>query len=309
MRLVTTQALHWLAFLGAMWLMFLPEVRGILNDNATSLTLLILLALGTFVAGVHAGVWRICAVGVFLAVSVPAVAWIQEFGHADPGRRVAAAGGRLRLLVDVAAREQAPVIVLWSDYVSPYAFVAKAAAYALEDDYEIELQWRPYTLDIASYHGIGAAARSASLAPRALQLHGRAPLRQQAGPCRSRDRRRSSMPGRPMPACSMPRSTACSAPTTISPSTASGGASSIPENVDAVTALLVEAGAPPGFAAFLAGEGGAEHDRLRGEAEASGVFGVPTFVFDGELFWGGDRIGLLRERLDEKGVKRRSGRG
>ena len=78
MRLVTTQALHWLAFLAAMWLMFLPEVRGILNDNATSLTLLILLALGTFVAGVHAGVWRICAVGVFLAVSVPAVAWIQE---------------------------------------------------------------------------------------------------------------------------------------------------------------------------------------------------------------------------------------
>jgi hypothetical protein len=37
----------------------------------------------------------------------------------------------------------------------------------------------------------------------------------------------------------------------------------------------------PGFAAFLAGEGGAEHDRLRGEAEASGVFGVPTFVFNG----------------------------
>ena len=78
MKLVLTQALHWLAFLGAMWLMFLPEVRGVVNDNATALTLLILLALGTFVAGVHAGVWRICAVGVFLAASVPAVAWIQE---------------------------------------------------------------------------------------------------------------------------------------------------------------------------------------------------------------------------------------
>ena len=46
--------------------------------NATSLTLLILLALGTFVAGVHAAVWRISAVGVFLALSVPAVAWVQE---------------------------------------------------------------------------------------------------------------------------------------------------------------------------------------------------------------------------------------
>ena len=78
MKLVMTQALHWLAFLGAMWLMFLPEVRGVVNDNATALTLLILLALGTFVAGVHAGVWRICAVGVFLALAVPAVAWIQE---------------------------------------------------------------------------------------------------------------------------------------------------------------------------------------------------------------------------------------
>jgi 2-hydroxychromene-2-carboxylate isomerase len=82
-----------------------------------------------------------------------------------------------------------------------------------------------------------------------------------------------------------------------------------PESVEAVAALLAEAGAPPGFAAFLTGEGGAEHDRLRSEAEAASIFGVPTFVFDGELFWGGDRIGLLRERLDEKGVKRRPGRG
>jgi hypothetical protein len=78
MQLVVTQALHWFAFVAAMWLMFLPEVRGVVNDNATSLTLLILLALGTFVAGVHARVWRICAVGVFLAASVPAVAWVQE---------------------------------------------------------------------------------------------------------------------------------------------------------------------------------------------------------------------------------------
>ena len=46
-------------------------------------------------------------------------------------------------------------------------------------------------------------------------------------------------------------------------------------------------------------------DRLRTEAEASGVFGVPTFVFENEMFWGGDRIFLLRERLDERGVGRR----
>ena len=78
LRLIVTQALHWLAFLAAMSLMFLPEVRRVVNDNATSLALLILLALGTFVAGVHARVWRICLVGVFLAAAVPAVAWIQD---------------------------------------------------------------------------------------------------------------------------------------------------------------------------------------------------------------------------------------
>ena len=68
-----------------------------------------------------------------------------------------------------------------------------------------------------------------------------------------------------------------------------------------MAALLVAAGALRGFAASLAGEGGPEHDRLRNEAEASGVFGGPTFVFEGGLSWGGDRVGLLRERLDEKG--------
>ena len=44
-------------------------------------------------------------------------------------------------------------VLLWSDYVSPYAFVAKAGAYELERDYDIALQWRPYTLDVASYMG------------------------------------------------------------------------------------------------------------------------------------------------------------
>jgi hypothetical protein len=55
--------------------------------------------------------------------------------------------------VDVASRKRAAVIILWSDYVSPYAFVAKAAAYALEAAYEVELLWRPYTLDVASFMG------------------------------------------------------------------------------------------------------------------------------------------------------------
>lgn len=78
MRLVWTQAAHWAAFLAAMLMMFLPSVRGVVTDNANEISLLLLLGLGTFVAGVHAGSWRIIAVGAVLGISVPAVAMLQQ---------------------------------------------------------------------------------------------------------------------------------------------------------------------------------------------------------------------------------------
>jgi 2-hydroxychromene-2-carboxylate isomerase len=39
------------------------------------------------------------------------------------------------------------------------------------------------------------------------------------------------------------------------------------------------------------------HDQNIADALASGVFGVPSFVIDGELFWGNDRLALLRHHL------------
>jgi hypothetical protein len=48
-----------------------------LNAPATGLTLLMLLALGTFVAGVHVS-WHICALGIAMALFVPAIAWLAE---------------------------------------------------------------------------------------------------------------------------------------------------------------------------------------------------------------------------------------
>lgn len=37
-------------------------------------------------------------------------------------------------------------------------------------------------------------------------------------------------------------------------------------------------------------------------AETLGVFGAPTFVYEGELFWGGDRLDLLAAALDSNRV-------
>jgi hypothetical protein len=77
-RLIWTQALHWLAFLAAMNLILLPTVQNMLNSNATGLAILLLLALGTFVAGVHIRAWEICLLGLVMALCVPAIAWLEE---------------------------------------------------------------------------------------------------------------------------------------------------------------------------------------------------------------------------------------
>jgi hypothetical protein len=78
LRLVWTQALHWLAFLVAMNVMLLPNVQRMMNADATSLAILTLLALGTFTAGVHILSWQICLVGIVMAVGVPASAWLER---------------------------------------------------------------------------------------------------------------------------------------------------------------------------------------------------------------------------------------
>ena len=78
LRLVWTQALHWLAFLVAMNLVLLPNVQRMMDAEATSLAILTLLALGTFTAGVHILAWQICLVGVVMAVGVPASAWMER---------------------------------------------------------------------------------------------------------------------------------------------------------------------------------------------------------------------------------------
>jgi 2-hydroxychromene-2-carboxylate isomerase len=54
---------------------------------------------------------------------------------------------------------------------------------------------------------------------------------------------------------------------------------------------------------FHADAGPRELDASIEEAHADRVFGVPIFVFRGELFWGQDRMALLEERLAEAGLR------
>ena len=77
-RLMWTQALHWLAVLVTMNIMLFSGVQQLLPTLATSLVLLILLALGTFLAGVHLLSLQIGFLGLALALAVPAISWVKQ---------------------------------------------------------------------------------------------------------------------------------------------------------------------------------------------------------------------------------------
>jgi hypothetical protein len=78
LRLIVTQALHWLAFLLMMNLMLLPSVQRTFSASATGLAVFTLLTLGTFTAGVHIFSWQICLLGLIMALGIPAIAWIEN---------------------------------------------------------------------------------------------------------------------------------------------------------------------------------------------------------------------------------------
>jgi 2-hydroxychromene-2-carboxylate isomerase len=82
------------------------------------------------------------------------------------------------------------------------------------------------------------------------------------------------------------------------PRRAAGGGRWSISPIRAIDALLKEAGVDPaGFETFVAGEGPDELAAHQAEAEKQGVFAVPTFVVDGELFWGQDRLDFVRAKL------------
>ena len=77
-KLVITQVLSWGALVLAIVVLYDNGAQGVLNANASSLAMITLLALGTFLAGLQAEVWRTCGVGVLLFLAVPAIGWLQQ---------------------------------------------------------------------------------------------------------------------------------------------------------------------------------------------------------------------------------------
>ena len=76
--LLRTQLLHWAGLLVAVRLVFEMLHKGRLDNENTGLVILLLLALSTFIAGIHLG-WRLCLVGGFLGAALVAATYLEEY--------------------------------------------------------------------------------------------------------------------------------------------------------------------------------------------------------------------------------------
>ena len=70
------------------------------------------------------------------------------------------------------------------------------------------------------------------------------------------------------------------------------------EDIAVVEACLEQAGIDAnGFAKFVQGEGRAQHDALQAQLHPSGIYGVPTYVFDGTILFGREHLPFVRWHL------------
>jgi 2-hydroxychromene-2-carboxylate isomerase len=200
-------------------------------------------------------------------------------------------------------------ITVYTDYKSPYAYLAKDLLYELERDFPVELDWLPYTLDIPSYLGSARLDERGNVIESKRDPHQWRKVKYAYMDCRRQARKRGlTILGTRKIWDSSPAAIGMLWAKRFERAVFRGYHDRVferfwrreldIEDPRIIEGVLSESGAEvSGFADYLAGEGRSLHDTIRREAEASGVFGVPTIVIDGELFWGREHIPDIREML------------
>lgn len=77
LQLILKQAAHWIAIIVAMRIVLMPGIQTMFTAPATGYALLLLLALGTFLAGLNISL-ELCVLGVLMALAVPAMLWVKQ---------------------------------------------------------------------------------------------------------------------------------------------------------------------------------------------------------------------------------------
>ena len=200
-----------------------------------------------------------------------------------------------------------PRIVTYTDYKSPYAYLAKDATYDLARDFGIEVEWRPYILDIPSYLGSARLDAEGNVIEQDRNGHQWRRVRYSYMDCRRQARKRGLVILRTRKIWD---STLAATGMLFAQRAGADVFRTYNDTVferfwkrdldieDAtvLAGVLRSCGAPGGFegeATTLQAEVAA----ISRAAEETGVFGVPSYVMDGELFWGREHIEDIRAML------------
>ena len=190
-------------------------------------------------------------------------------------------------------------IKLYSDYKSPYAYLAFDPAFELERKYRIRVRWIPFQLRLKgkgerSVYSEYKVRYSYLDARRWANLRGGIILK---GPLKIYDTTPALIGGlfarrhgklleysRQVYQAFFRRELEV-------------------DDADAIAEVIAALGMEKAaFRDFLAGEGAAEYEAAQQEAVTDKIFGVPILVFQDEPFWGNDRLPLLEMRLNEAGL-------
>ena len=209
-----------------------------------------------------------------------------------------------------ALKSDAPLIV-YVDVKSPYAFVAIRPTLQLEAELDIQFDWRPLTLDIPSY--LGSAKKKAGKVVEST----RSPAQWLGVKYAYKDARRyAERQGYMLKGTekiwdsSIPNIGILWVVEHGRDRLADYFEAVFPpfwrreldiEDVDVVTRCIEAAGVDStGFDAYQQGPGRQLHDDLQAQLHPAGIYGVPTYVFDGQILFGREHLPFVRWSLTGK---------
>ncbi|MBT4493884.1 MAG: 2-hydroxychromene-2-carboxylate isomerase [Gammaproteobacteria bacterium] len=201
---------------------------------------------------------------------------------------------------------------VYIDYKSPYAYIAKDPTYQLEREFGIQIDWYPLTLNIGSFLGTARKIDNGAVVE-----NNRSPRQWLAVKYAYRDARRyaelrgltlkgtqkiwdSSLAAIGLLWAKQQGHEPLKAYTDMTYERFWKRELDI-EDPEVIVSLLEDSGSKTtGFDEYLVGEGREYHDRLQDEILDAGYYGVPTYVVDGESYFGRQNLPRVRWHLSGK---------
>jgi len=200
------------------------------------------------------------------------------------------------------------LITVYSDYKSPYAYLAKDPIYTLAAEASVTLVWKPYILDIPQFLGSARVDTAGNVLEENRNAHQWRRVRYSYMDCRRQARKQGLIIRGTQKIWD---SSLAAAGMLFAQSQGEQVFRRYHdavferfwrreldiESVPAIEAVLQEAGASTSGFLDRADQGRAEVAQIARDAEAMGVFGVPSYIVDGEVFWGREHLPDIRTML------------